>query len=250
MTRSLLETTPIGEIVQRDNRAAAIMDRYHLDYCCGGAVSLAEGCRERGISVDRVVADIEALNQKASEPVPDDPVALIAHIVGRHHAYVRQSLPLIQEHLAKVVGTHAARHAELPLIESEFSTIANELSQHLVKEEQVLFLYIRSLADAVNHNGPRPPDIFGTVQNPIRMMEVEHQEADDRMAVIRELSHNYAAPTDACTTYRLVLKELEAFELDLHTHVDLENSVLFPKAVELEEKAELMARGLKSQQWG
>lgn len=249
MTRSQLENTSLGEIVSRDFRAGAIMDRYHLDYCCGGAVSLAEGCRQSGISVEVVIAEIDALNQPSRETFADDPVALIAHIVGRHHAYVRESLPLIQEHLAKVAGAHAVRHAELPLIESEFSKIAGELSQHLMKEEQVLFPYIHSLAEAVHRNGPHPPDMFGTVQNPIRMMEVEHQEADDRLAAIREWSHNYEAPADACNTYRLVLQELEAFEQDLHTHVDLENNVLFPKAVELEEKAELMARGLKSHQW-
>jgi regulator of cell morphogenesis and NO signaling len=77
------------------------------------------------------------------------------------------------------------------------------------------------------------------------MMEIEHQEAGDGMASIRALSQGYSAPDDACNTYRLVLEELEAFEKDLHQHVHLENNVLFPKAVELEEKTELMARGLK-----
>ena len=79
------------------------------------------------------------------------------------------------------------------------------------------------------------------------MMEIEHQEAGDRMVAIRELSHNYAPPADACSTYRLVLDELQAFERDLHRHVDLENNVLFPEALELEEKAERLSRGLKSE---
>lgn len=119
----------------------------------------------------------------------------------------------------------------------------------MVKEEQVLFPYIHALAEAVDHNGPHPPDMFGTVQNPIRMMEIEHREVGDGVEALRELSHDYQPPVDACRTYRLVLEELEAFERDLHTHVHLENHVLFPKAVELEEKAELMARGLKSKRW-
>jgi len=249
MTRSPLETTPISDIVRRDFRAGAIMDRYHLDYCCGGALTLAEGCRHRGIDVHRVIADLEALNPPRHESPCEDPVSLIAHIVSRHHAYVRESMPQIQHHLTKVVAAHGSRHAELALIESEFTKIANELQQHLLKEERVLFPYIASLVDAVNHEGPHPPDMFGTIQNPIRMMEIEHQEATDRMAVIRQLSHNYDAPADGCHTYRLVLGELQAFDEDLRVHVDLENNTLFPKAVELEEKAEMMARGLKSDQW-
>jgi regulator of cell morphogenesis and NO signaling len=249
MTSSPLESTTIAEIVQRDVRAGAIMDRYHLDYCCGGAMSLAEGCRQRGVDVTRVIADLEALTAPPRKTEVDDPLALIPLIVDRHHAYVRQALPQICEHLAKVVAAHVGRHAELAVIESEFAKIANELHQHLLKEEQVLFPYIAALAEAVNHDGPFPPDMFGTIQNPIRMMEIEHQEVTDRLAGIRQLSRNYSAPPDACETYRLVLGELQAFAEDLRVHVDLEDNVLFPRAVELEEKAELMARGLKSHEW-
>ena len=125
--------------------------------------------------------------------------------------------------------------------------MARELLLHMVKEEQVLFPYISALGDAVRSDGPPPPDMFGTVQNPIRMMEIEHQEAGDGMAALRDLSKDYRAPDDACSTYRLVFEELEAFEHDLHRHVHLENHVLFPKAVELESKAKHLARKLKCQ---
>ena len=248
MTRTTLETTLLKDIVRRDFRAAAILDRHRLDYCCGGSVSLGEGCQQRGVNVDQVIGELDALNPSSREPSADDPIALIGHIVNRHHAYVRESLPIIQQHLAKVVAAHGARHAELALIQLQFSGIADELLQHLIKEEQVLFPYIESLARAVQ-GGPHPPDIFGTVQNPIRMMEIEHQEAGDGMAAIGELSGQYEVPEDACATYRLLFEELDAFERDLHTHVHLENNVLFPAAIELEGKSELMARELKSRQW-
>jgi len=247
MTRTPLETTPLAEIVRRDFRAGAILDRYHLDFCCGGALSLADACQQRGVKVEEIVTDIESLTDSSYEAPGDDPVALIAHIVDTHHSYVRQSLPEILDHLSTVVAAHESRHPELAFIESQFSKVAKDLLQHLVKEEQVLFPYIESLADAIDHKGPRPPDMFGTVQNPIRMMEIEHQEAGDRMVAIRELSHNYTPPADACNTYRLVMEELQAFERDLHRHVDLENNVLFPKTLELEEKAERLSRGLKSE---
>jgi regulator of cell morphogenesis and NO signaling len=249
MTRSQLKTSTLGDIVAHDFRAGAILDRYGLDYCCGGARSLAEGCVERGISLDLVVSDLEALDNASREHLEDEPAVLVDYIVSRHHAYVRTSVPVIQEHLAKIVAVHGARHAELRLVHTEFSKVAKELLAHMVKEEQVLFPYIRALADAVRSDGPPPPDMFGTVQNPIRMMEIEHQEAGDGLASIRELTSGYQPPDDACGTYRLALEELEAFERDLHTHVHLENNVLFPKAVELESKIEHATRGLKSQRW-
>lgn len=249
MARSPLETTALAEIVRQDFRAGAILDGYHLDFCCGGALSLADACEQRGIDVQRVITEIEALDPGAYGNPDNNPVALIPHIIERHHSYVRRSLPQIQEHLAKAVAAHGDRHPELALIQSEFTKIANELQQHLLKEEQVLFPYVIALAEAVDGSAPPPPDMFGTIQNPIRMMEIEHQEASDRMVAIRELSRGHKAPSDACSTYRLVFEELEAFGRDLRTHVELENNVLFPKAVELEEKALKMARGLKSHQW-
>jgi len=245
MTWQQLETTTLGEIVSRDFRAGVILERYGLDYCCGGDRTLAEGCRKRGVSVERVVSEIEALDPAAREAPEQDPVTLIDHIVSRHHAYVREMIPAIQHHLAKVAAAHGARHPELPFIEAKFSTVAADMSLHMVKEERVLFPYIRALAEAVSHVAPPPPDMFGTVQNPIRMMEIEHQEVGDGLEAIRELTHGYDTPADACATYALVLRELEAFEKDLHVHVHLENNVLFPRAVELEEQTELMARGLK-----
>ena len=245
MTWPHMETITLGEIVSRDFRAGAILDRYGLDYCCGGARTLAEGCQKRGVSLERLVSDLEALDPETREAPEQDPCALIEHIISRHHVYVRETMPVIQHHLSKVATAHSARHPELPFIEAKFSKIAADMSLHMVKEERVLFPYIRALADAVSHGTPPPPDMFGTVQNPIRMMEIEHQEAGDGIEAIRELTHGYDTPADACGTYALVLRELEAFEKDLHVHVHLENNVLFPRAVELEEKAERMASALK-----
>ncbi|MEO5742864.1 MAG: hemerythrin domain-containing protein [Vicinamibacterales bacterium] len=199
------------------------------------------------MDVHLVLSDLETLDPDAREIPGDDPVMLVDYIVATHHAYIRESAPVIQQHLAKVVAAHGARHSELPLIESQFSKVASELMLHMMKEEQVLFPYIRALGQVVSENAPPPPDMFGTVQNPIRMMEIEHQAAGDGVASIRELTRDYEPPANSCATYRLALQELAAFEQDLHRHVHLENNVLFPKAVELEENLGRRGSGLKCQ---
>jgi regulator of cell morphogenesis and NO signaling len=247
MTLSQLETATLGDIVSRDVRAGAILDRYGVDYCCGGARSLAEGCAQSGVDVQRVVSDLQALDAASRETPTDDLPALIDQILSRHHAYIREAVPVVQQHLAKVVVVHGARHSELSQVQSQFSRVSGELAIHMMKEEQVLFPYIRALAEAASEDAPPPPDMFGTIQNPIRMMEIEHQDAGDGLAEIRQLTRGYEPPADACTTYRMVLQELEAFEQDLHRHVHLENNVLFPKAVELEEHLNRRGSGLKCQ---
>lgn len=163
----------------------------------------------------------------------DDIPRLIDVIVSTHHAYVRAAMPSIARHLATAVDADGARHPELARVADCFQDVVAQLSHHMVKEEQVLFPYVRDLAKAVD-NGERTRSPFGTVANPIRMMEREHQEVADAMALIRELTRGYAAPAHGSVAHTAAMAELDEFERDLHEHVHLENDVLFPAAMRLE----------------
>ena len=114
------------------------------------------------------------------------------------------------------------------------SSLGRELRWLRVSQSDVSepppFPYIVDVEEASQTGSGRPSAPFGTVRNPIRMMEMEHESAGDAMARIRSLTSGYAIPEGACTTYRVCFKELEAFESDLHAHVHLENNILFPKA--------------------
>jgi regulator of cell morphogenesis and NO signaling len=238
---SRFENGTLGDIVANNYRAAAIFERHGLDFCCGGRVSLAEACRQRNLDVGAVVAELARLDT-ADAAAPSDPAGLIAHIVANHHAYVIDAVPTIKAHLAKLVIVHGHGHPELHSIAAHFETVSDELLLHLMKEEQVLFPYIVALADAVQKGHPAPPDMFGSVQHPIRMMESEHQHAGNELAAIRALSSDYTPPAEACATYRVTYHELREFEHDLHRHVHLENNVLFPRAVALDSQIERKAR--------
>jgi len=234
------EEMRIGDIVATDFRAAAIFEQYGIDFCCGGGRPVGEACRVAAVAPSEVQAAIEALGPWAGgeTDVSQWPLdRLIDHIVSVHHGYVRASMPTIRQYLAKLVGVHGVRHPELVRVLSFFDTIIRDLSQHLLKEERVLFPYVREL-ELQAAAGGRICSPFGTVENPIRMMEREHRDAADELGAIRELTHGYAAPDDGCTTYRVCMAELRRFERDLHQHVHLENNVLFPKAIALERGAE------------
>ena len=104
----------------------------------------------------------------------------------------------------------------------------------MLKEEHILFPWVVEMHRASTLGRPVPQPPFGTVRNPIRMMEDEHQQAGDELRVIRDLTKGFAVPDDGCTTYQVTMAELAAFEKDLHQHIHLENNVLFPKAIDLE----------------
>jgi regulator of cell morphogenesis and NO signaling len=228
------EQTTIGEIVAANYQAAAVFEKFDIDFCCGGRRSLAEACRAAAAdpaAVAEALRAVPAAAERDEVDVTSWPLdRLVHHIVERHHAYVKSALPLIAGYLAKLVAVHGERHPELARVSAVFDRLAADLQQHMLKEEHVLFPYVREL---VEPRGSRPSP-FGTVENPIRMMEREHREAGDDLRQIREITSGFTVPADGCATYCVCFAELARFENDLHRHVHLENNVLFPRAVAAE----------------
>jgi regulator of cell morphogenesis and NO signaling len=235
-----INTSTIKSIVTGDYRAAAVFEKYSLDFCCKGNVTIEEACSGKNIDAAKVY---EELQQLAVMPPGEAPHfaawpldELAEYIVNVHHKYVRESIPVIYAHTQKVATVHGANHPEVIEIARRFETVATELQSHMMKEERMLFPYIKSLVAAKRNGGSLTPPPFGTAQNPIAMMEAEHRAAGDALYEVRSLSNGYAPPEDACTTYRVSYKELQQFEQDLHQHVHLENNILFPKAIALEQE--------------
>jgi regulator of cell morphogenesis and NO signaling len=230
--------TTIRDIVAGDYRAAAVFQHYGIDFCCGGNKTIDDACRGRGLNAAEVLSDVSR-----ACATPDttgqqfgawEPPVLVDYIVTKHHGYVRQAMPTIAAHTRKLASVHGPNHPELLEVERLFAGVVAEMTMHMMKEEQILFPFIVTLAKAAAEGRPAPPIPFGTVANPIRMMEDEHESAGNALARIRTLTSGYQPPEDACTTYRVGLQELDAFEQDLHAHVHLENNILFPKALRLE----------------
>jgi regulator of cell morphogenesis and NO signaling len=134
------------------------------------------------------------------------------------------------------VTQYGAGHPELHPIRQAFAQLGDELLTHMEKEENILFPYIEELAAAHRRTGPFPPSPFGTIANPVRMMEDDHQEALTLMASLRTLTHAYTPPAGWASADAAGYAALARFEADLVEHVGLENTVLFPRALDLEER--------------
>jgi regulator of cell morphogenesis and NO signaling len=154
------------------------------------------------------------------------------YIVVTHHSYVKKEMPLIIGYLAKIAAKHGERHPEMLKVLQLFAAIKEEMEHHMQKEELVLFPRINE-AERILAEGKELSINSSYLSSPISLMEQEHEYAGSMLAEIRKLTHNYTAPHDACTTYKLSFVALEAFEKDLHQHVHLENNILFLKALKL-----------------
>ena len=236
------EETTVGEIVAGDFRTAAVFEEFGIDFCCGGRRTLAQACRARDTDPEAVIAALERSCSIADSAARFDEWSLetlIGYIVGNHHAFVRRALPSLIAHTRKLARVHGDRHPELHEVAHLTQQIADDMLSHMAREEHVLFPYITAAAEAVERGAPIPPAPFGSIENPLRIMEDEHETAGAATAAIRALTGNYVPPEDGCTTYRVGLQELEAFERDLHAHVHLENNILFPKARRLLTEAQV-----------
>lgn len=235
-------TLTVGELAAELPGATREFEKLGIDYCCGGNRSLGEACAHANISVENALSRLQN-GMAASERQEDrnwktEPVTeLIAHIVRTHHVFVREECPRLEKLSTKVVSVHGKNHPELLQVQQVFSELASELNVHLMKEEQVLFPYVTVMEEAAIANEPVPPAMFGTVVNPVRMMMQEHDGAGDALRKLRALTKNYALPADACISYKTLYEALQAFETDLHQHIHLENNILFPRAVAMEQRS-------------
>ncbi|MBI5729994.1 MAG: iron-sulfur cluster repair di-iron protein [Ignavibacteriales bacterium] len=240
MNNILDPNTTIGEIVKNNYQTAEVFKKYRIDFCCGGKKTIEEACSTNNISVAELTNALsETLIKTGSNKEHNfkdwEPDYLANYIVNIHHKYVAENIPLLSEFTQKIVRVHGERHPELRQISDLFADVAAELQQHMMKEERILFPYIAKLQAAFKSKSTIGPSPFGTVRNPIAMMEMEHDNAGSLLKQMREISSNYKLPDDACETYLVTYQKLDEFENDLHQHIHLENNILFPRAIELEE---------------
>jgi regulator of cell morphogenesis and NO signaling len=241
-----LDTTrTVRELATEIPGATRTFEKLGIDYCCGGSKSLRDACLHAQVSLDDVARALE----QASSTVPASDAGLpdfsqaslgdlVEHILITHHAYVRSELPRLHKLLHKVVMVHGKNHPELGRIQQRFEAMSDELVSHMMKEEHILFPHIVALENAVSHGRPRPTPVFGTVSNPVHMMELEHESAGAALKAISELSANYTPPPDGCFSYRTLYTALKEFAGDLYRHVHLENNILFPRAIAMEKGTE------------
>lgn len=224
----------VGRVVVEHPVTARVFERLGIDYCCGGGRTLREACEKKGLELGNV------LDQLAREPVGSgdgeqrdwsaaSAAELMEHIESTHHAYLKRELPRLGRLVAKVAAVHGEAEPALQEVRDVFSRLAQELAEHMAKEERVLFPWIKLL-----EAGAGAP---AGVTRPIAVMIHEHDDAGAALARLRELTRDYTPPPTACGSYRAMLAGLSELEADLHEHVHKENNILFPKATALEAAA-------------
>lgn len=235
-----LHNKTIGAFVAEDFRTAAVFSKYKIDFCCKGNRTIDEVCDKQEIDPKVLLKKIQqALSADDRNTIDFNswPLDLLADYIEKtHHRYVEEKTTIIMQFLNKLCSVHGGNHPELFKINTLFSECAGELAQHMKKEELILFPFVKKMVNTKETEGALAQPAFGTVSNPIAMMMHEHDTEGERFREIASLTNDYTVPADGCTTYRVTFAMLKEFEENLHTHIHLENNILFPKAMELEKE--------------
>ena len=233
---NITSETPVGEIVRASFKTARIFENHGIDFCCGGEKSLAAACSEAGVDPEELLPGIfsmleisDADSEYFESLAPED---LIDYIIKRHHGYLNDNVPFLQQKLKKLCEVHGSHHPELFEIMELFDDAAGNLSTHMKKEELILFPLIKKISKANADNLTLGND--KSLKGIIEVMHDEHSTEGRRFERISRLSGNYSVPPDGCGTFEVTYNTLAEFEEDLHKHIHLENNILFPNALKLE----------------
>jgi regulator of cell morphogenesis and NO signaling len=234
-------TKTVRELALENPNATRVFEKFGIDYCCGGKRSLEDACSAANLQVDEVLKSLQsaAASANTKDGEPNWSAGLLSELIegikSKHHKYTRAEIARLRPLLEKVCAAHGERHCELLEAREKFAALAQELSMHMMKEEMVLFPYIERMEEARIEGGPILPAPFGTVKNPVATMVHEHDLAGDLLKTLQALTNAYTPPADACLSYKTLYSALAEFERDLHEHIHLENNILFPRAIEMEQ---------------
>ena len=213
---------PLGELAAALPGATTVFRRHRLDFCCGGAASLAEAAEGRALDAEAIAAELAALDPAAAAPTPDTADALIALILARYHAGHRRDLPELIRLARRVEAVHRGKPGTPAGLAALLERMQAALESHMMKEEAILFPLLRA--------GPGTPQA-AMATAPIARMQDEHDEHGAELRAIAALTGDLSLPEGACTTFRALYAGLGRFQDELITHIHLENNVLFPAFV-------------------
>jgi regulator of cell morphogenesis and NO signaling len=222
--------THVAAIARQYPSTIKVFQRHRIDFCCGGKRSLSAACAELGLAEKSVLEEVRAAAEapQAERDWAAAPLSsLVAHIIRRYHATLRSDLPVLRELAAKVADRHGSDVPALLALHEAVDRLVTELTTHMEREETVLFPLIVRMASEGSAASPRG------IASPISALEHDHDEVAGMLRTVRTLTQGFTPPADACNSFRGLYQMLAELEADTHTHIHLENNVLFPRAAEL-----------------
>lgn len=229
---------PIARLAAELPGAMALFESLGLDYACAGGRSLEDAAHAEGIAPDTVIASLRRLRVPAPRDAwTDRPLSeLTRHLVGQHHRFVREELASVALRLSDLASTHGLVLPQLRQLRTSFTRLTAIAIPHLHHEEEVVFRAIDALEHAWQSPTQRSDADGVELAAEIKRLAAEHGAIDGELRTMRELRTALGDTNDLPAACGRVLDDVQSLEAHLHEYMFLENCVLFPRALAVEEQ--------------
>ena len=232
----------ISEIVRNDYRTAEVFKKWGINFCCGGNLSLAETCSVKGLNQNAIESDLHKVTRNISIPNAINydhwPIEfLIDYILNVHHAYLNTTIPQLQSSLQSFVPGHKKKYPYMVKVLEAFEDLATELKEHMQKEEEIVFPYIKQVNSTLKNKEVYGPLFVRLLKKSMNEITVhDHNRIEALVQQLRTETQYYSFADDACTRHQVIYQRLKELDDDLVQHKHLENNILFPKGLQLEKE--------------
>lgn len=242
MSKLSLKDTRISELVDQNYVHAYVLYYFGIQFYEYSTLTLEQVCIQRGLRVDQVIREMESPSylREAELPLVSYPIDLIIeYLKHSHFLFIKHKLPYI----ARLVENFKANHADYLPIERDlkivFPLFVEDFIEHIYEEEDTLFTYIQALERATKGNYLPTRLYYLLEKNSVQKFAMGHDAHDDEMEGIRNITKDYFLGEHAPLHIKVLYNELKGFEQSLITHARIENNILFPKAMALENKVKV-----------
>jgi regulator of cell morphogenesis and NO signaling len=239
MGKPVLKDTLISELVDRNYVHAYVLFYFGIRFYEYSEQTLEQVCHEKKLRVDQVIRELESqsLIREADLPLISYPIDLIIeYLKHSHFLFIKHKLPYI----ARLIESFKANHEDFLTIERDlkvvFPLFVEDFIEHIYEEEDTLFDFIRTLERASRGTFTITHLYTAMERNSVQKFAMAHEKHDDEMEGIRRITKDYAQDSRTPLHIKVLYHELKEFEKSLITHARIENEILFPKAMSLENK--------------
>lgn len=194
--------------------------------------TLEQICAARQIDHQRLVRSFYRFDTKSRIPfreIKEYPLPLVvAYLKFAHQNYIKESLPFI----VRLLNHLKTQQPFLKDLIEVFPLFVEDFIKHIYQEEDELFGYV-DLLFRVKKDGYRNAHRLIVENRPcLKNMRAHHQK-EDEMASLRELIDEVKIDS---LHIQVIVQEIQAFDREMLYHAAIENDILFPKAIELEQQ--------------
>lgn len=234
-------TTTVSDIVLQDYRTADVFHKYGIEYCCTGWWPLEIACTIKGLEVERLTKELENITRtvQASSALffqTWETDFLIDFIIHVHHHYLEQSLPRTAAMIKHFVDEHEKKYPHMQEVNTLFIQLIAEIFPHIRQEEEVVFPYIRQMVHAYENKDSYGKLLVKTLRKPVDIMMLHEKGLISLLLSLRDITNQYTPPESACVSYKVTLCRMKELDNDLMQHIYLENEILFPRALKIEQE--------------